>query len=109
VVLSLDGRAYGGDTAVGPAVRGALARTVGTRQRTASRGAPGPRGRAHLGKGRLGRRASSGTWGADAEVRPAPAGDAQRTRARDVAARWRSARFQFAGALFELIFLQIFV
>jgi hypothetical protein len=30
-------------------------------------------------------------------------------RARDVAARRRSARFHFTGALFELIFLQIFV
>jgi hypothetical protein len=38
-------------------------------------------------------------------VRPATRG----ARARDVAARWRSALTRVAGALFELDFLQIFV
>jgi hypothetical protein len=76
-----------------PSDRRSVARARVRRGRIGARrlgGLLGLGARALLGKGRLGRRASGGA------------------RAHDVAARWRSARFQFAGAVFELIFLQIF-
>jgi hypothetical protein len=57
VVLVLSGRAYGGNAAVGPAVRGALgAYGADTTAHGVEGGFPRAWGRAHMGKERLGRR-----------------------------------------------------
>jgi hypothetical protein len=100
---TLGRRAYSGDAADGPAFRGVHVRMAARTRGPRGGGASGCGG---LGRACLGPCAASGGVGADAGALLVAYGDA---RARDVAARRRSACFCFAGTVLEIELLQFFV